>query len=869
VYRNVIYDAKNELCKLFTWDKSGERVCYDMSFNPYVFYETNGKSNGTSIFNTAVKKRSFKTQYDRYKFVKDCGVTRVFENIPSEQQFLIDQFWEHNESKEFTQHPLKIHFIDIETYSPDTFPDVENPTHPINVITVYDSIHNKFFSWGTKAYETTNIGTNNSKINKQDIVYYHCQTEVEMLRRYIEYTKRDYPDVITGWNSELFDIPYIVCRMGRVLDEDEYKQLSPVGEVFCREIAGQFGKSRYRWYIKGVASLDYLDIYKKFSMGLRPNYKLDTIAEIELGDKKIDYGGINLATLADQDWKTFVDYNIQDVNLLVQMEEKLQYLKLLRMLAYVGLSPLESAMGTLTVITGASVIQARKDGYVIPTFVKEINKDGKYEGAYVGEPERGFQQDIVSFDANSLYPSTMITLNLSPETKVGTIVEKNDTHVVVKHVNGKIFKLTHEKFLKFVKKDRITITKAKALFSQKTKGIIPKIVDTLYSQRVEFKKELDKTRRQLSKLNKTDPGYRDKKLESETWWVKQYTVKILINSIYGYFGNKYAPLGDSDIARSITLTGQAVIKQSNKILYDYVKKLTDNENLRLEDIIKYNDTDSSYISIKPINDHFGNKLCNDKGKVSNETYETVQSIEDHLNEEITTWAKRTLNSEDPRFVFKRECIADVGMFLEKKRYVLHVLDDEGIQVNKFKYTGVEVVRTTLPEPVKPYIKKIIETMMLGQNLGETNKILHETYDIFKDLPVEDIAFAMGCKEYDKYASRCHEFNTCKGMPIHVKASYIHNKILEKLNIEHKYETIGSGDKVRYFYVQQPNRYGINAIGYKYYYPDEFKELFKIDRELMFDKIVYSIIERFYDSVKWKAKKPGMAVQTDLFDLLAV
>ena len=867
MYRNIIYDAKNELCKLFTWDKSGERVCYDMSFNPYVYYETNGKSNGTSIFSTPVKKRTFRTQYDRYKFVKDCGVKRVFENIPSEQQFLIDQFWKENEDKQFTQHPLKIHFIDIETYSPDTFPDVDDPTHPINVITLYDSLKNKFYSWGTKPYETTNIGTANSKINKDDIIYYHCKTEVEMLRRYIDYVMIDYPDIVTGWNSELFDIPYIICRMGRVLDENEYKKLSPVGDVYCREIAGQFGRTRYRWFIKGVASLDYLDIYKKFSMGLRPNYKLDTIAEIELGDKKIDYGNINLAQLADENWKTFVDYNIQDVNLLVQMEEKLQYLKLLRMLAYVGLAPLESAMGTLTVITGASVIQARNDGYVIPTFVKDFNKDGKYEGAYVGEPERGFQQDIVSFDANSLYPSTMITLNLSPETKVGTIVEKNAEHVVVKHVNGKIFKLTHDKFIKFVKKDKIAITKAKALFSQKTKGIIPKIVDKLYTQRVEFRDAMDKSRLELSKLDTSDPSYRDKKFESETFWVKQYTVKILINSIYGYFGNKYAPLGDSDIARSITLTGQAVIKQSNKILYEYIKNLTGNDNLRLEDVIKYNDTDSSYISIKSINDHFNQPLC-ENGKIADTTYKTAQDIEKHLNKEITSWASRTLNSHDPRFVFKRECIADVGMFLEKKRYVLHVLDDEGIPVNKFKYTGVEVVRTTLPEPVKPYIKKIIETMMTGQNLGETNKILNETYDIFKDLPVEDISFSMGCKEYDKYASRCTEFNTCKGMPIHVKSSYIYNTILDRLDLTNKYEPISSGDKVRYFYVQQPNRYGVNAIGYKYYYPDEFKEIFKLDRELMFDKIVFSIIERFYDCVKWKAKKPGMAVQTDLFELLA-
>ena len=867
MYRNIIYNAKKETCKLFTWDKDGDRVSYDMSFNPYVYYESTGKSDGTSIFNTPVKKRTFKTQYDRYKFIKDCGIKRVFENIPSEQQFLIDQFWKVNDDKDFSKYPLKTHFIDIETFSPGKFPDKDDPCDPINVITIYDTLKCKFYSWGTKPYKTTSISTSSGNIDKDIIIYCHCNTEVEMLRKVLSFISGDYPDILTGWNSELFDIPYIIARMGRVLDEDEYKMLSPTGDVYSREIAGQFGQTQTRWYIKGIASVDYLDIYKKFSMGLRPNYKLDTIAEFELGDKKLEYGNINLAQLSEQNWQTFVDYNIQDVNLLVKMEEKLQYLKLLRMLAYVGLAPIESAMGTLTIITGASVIEAKKDGYIIPTFVKDINKDGKYEGAYVGEPQRGFQQDIVSFDANSLYPSTMITLNLSPETKVGNIVEKDSTHVVIKHVNGKIFKLTHKKFIAFIKKEEIAITKAKALFSQKVKGIIPKIVDRLYTQRVEFKTEMDKARRTLSKLSESDPNYRETKNLAELWWCKQYTVKILINSIYGYFGNKYAPLGDPDIARSITLTGQAVIKQSNKILFNYIKNIIGNDNLREEDIIKYNDTDSSYISILSLNNHLGNKL-HDNNIITKDTYRIVQEIEDDLNVGIDKWARSHLNSKDPRFVFKRECISDVGMFLEKKRYVLHILDDEGIPTNKFKYTGVEVVRTTLPEPVKPYIKRIIETMLLTQNLGETNKLLNETYTIFKDLPAEDIAFGMGSKEYEKYASKCTDFNTCKGMPIHVKASYMYNKILEKLNIENDYEPISSGDKVRYFYVQQPNRYGANAIGYKYYYPKEFADIFKIDKELMFDKIVFSIIERFYDSVKWKAKKPGMAVKTDLFALLS-
>lgn len=859
MYRNVIYDAKNECCRLFTWDDDGERLDVEVSFNPYIYYEAKGKTDGISIFNTTVKKRTFKTQYDKYRFVKESGIKRVFENIGSEQQFLIEQFWQKNEEVEFTQHPLKTLFIDIETYSPGKFPDVNNPQDPINVITVYDSLKERFVTWGTKEFNgTIKNGT-----------YYHCRDEVELLRKFLTYVRSDYPDIISGWNSEFFDLPYTIMRMGKLLGEDEYKALSPVGDVYSRQVTGIYGQERTRWYIKGVSCLDYLDIYKKFSMGLRENYKLDTIASFELGEKKVDYGNMNLSSLADEDWTTFVEYNVQDVNLLVKMEDKLQYLKLLRMLAYVGLCPLEAAMGTLGIITGASIIQARKDGFVIPTFVKDLSRAGKYEGAYVGEPERGFQKSIVSFDANSLYPNVMISLNLSPETKVGNIIEKTDKDVTIKHVNGKTFKLSNTKFLEFVKQEEIAISRAKVLFTQKTKGIMPKIVDRLYSQRVEFKKELDKARRLYAKAKKSDSNWRELKNNVDTWWVKQYTVKILINSIYGYFGNKYAPLGDADIARSITLTGQSIVKQANKILTQYFRDRIGNDELPQHDVVKYNDTDSIYISIDPILNNISKELTNDDGNISADTYTLVEDIEKHLNTEIDTYVRKSLNSHDPRFVFSRECIADVGLFLQKKRYVLHLLDDEGIPVDKFKYTGVEVVRTTLPAPVKPYVKKIIETILTTQDLGKANTVLNETYEKFKSLPIEDIAFVMGCKEYDKWAVKCNEFVTCKSMPIHVKSSYYYNKLLDKYNLANTHEKIHSGDKVRYFYVEKPNRFGINTVGYKDYYPKEFNNIFTPDIELMFDKIVFSIVERFYDAVGWQARKPGMAVRTDLFQLLGV
>ena len=289
---------------------------------------------------------------------------------------------------------------------------------------------------------------------------------------------------------------------------------------------------------------------------------------------------------------------------------------------------------------------------------------------------------------------------------------------------------------------------------------------------------------------------------------------------------------------------------------------------KLESCVVYNDTDSSYISIKLLIDNLGIPFVDSNNKLTSELYKEVQDIEDYLNEEIKIWGVKTLNSKDCRFIFKREAIADVGIFLQKKRYVLHILDDEGIPMDKYKYTGVEVVRSTMPEPIKPHVKGIIETMLSTQSITKTNELLNETYRIFKDLPIEDITFVSGLKGYENYARQCDGYKTAKGMPIHAKAAYYNNMLLKKFNIENDYETISSGDKVRYFYIQQPNPYNISCLAYKYYLPDEFKKIFFADYDKMFQKNLYAVIERFYDNVNWSIQQPGQACQTDLFDLLS-
>jgi len=675
------------------------------------------------------------------------------------------------------------------------------------------------------------------------------------------------PDILSGWNSEFFDIPYIINRVTRVLSEEHVKKLSPTGRVHSRSVQALFGREQTKWYIDGISCIDYLDIYKKFSIGLRESYKLDKIADLELGERKVDFGNTNLSSLADNDWQTFVEYNIQDVNLLVKMDDKLMYLELLRMLAYTGLTTFEGAMGTLQVITGAAVIKAREKKKIIPTFIRDTSLNQRYEGAYVGEPTKGFQESIISFDANSLYPNTMISLNLSPETKIGKIINTDDDEITIQLTNETIIKVSPQKFGEFLTKHKIAVSKAKILFSQEEKGIMPEIVDKIYQDRVLIKKDIQKYRRKIHKLAKTDPEYKDLTRLIDQLDIKQFTLKILINTVYGYFGNKYAPMGDPDIARSITLTGQAVIKQSNKILTEYVKTKCGIDDDKYTPII-YNDTDSSYITIDDLMKSSGHPFSID-GTVTEAAYNEATMVEKHLNVEISKWASTALNSHDVRFVFKREAMADTGIFIAKKRYVLHLLDYEDIPCNKYKYTGVEVVRTTLPAPIKPYVKKIIETMMSSKCRQKTNDVFLETYDIFKSLPVEDFAFVMGVKDYDKYADQCSGFKFCKRMPIHVKASYIHNQLLDKYGIVNEYEEISSGDKVRYFYVTQPNKFGIPVVAYKYYLPKEFLSALKPDIELMFEKIVYSIIERFYDAVRWKLRKPGNQVQTDLFELLGV
>ena len=891
MYRGLSYLPHERKMRLFTWDEDGNRISTDVGYHPYFYYETTNRNQqvATSLYGTSLKRIVCNTEKDRRQRIQDIGIERIFENITPYQQFLIDQYWERNEEEDFDKFPLKNWFFDIEVHSPDEFPKPEDAKFPVNIITVYDTLDKMYYSWGLGEY----------KPEMENVIYVNCKTERDLLWNFLEFYRKDPPDILSGWNSETFDIPYIINRLENLFGEDVRNMISPMNEelrrpVYARQFRGAFGQDQVKYVVEGIAMIDYLDVYKTFSMGMRDSYKLDSIGEYEGVGRKIDTNNTNLATLADKDWKTFVDYNIQDVTLLAKLDEKLQFLSLVRMLSYIGLTPFNAALGTISTVNGRAIIEARRQDppRVIPTFIKDVSRTEKFEGAYVSEPQRGFQDNIISFDANSLYPSVMITLNLSPETKFGEITHTDDEHIYVRSINNEDFTFTKPNFVKWIQKNKIAVTKAKKLFMQKDKGIFPAISEHFYKIRrvkkdnmLAMSKELADLKNKITRLK--DPAKIEatqKRIDElpgriNSAKIYQLTLKILINRIYGYFGNKHSQMGDADIARSITLTGQEVIKQSNVILRNYIKENTDltDDDLKAKDPILYNDTDSSYCTISPLIEKMGiDKLwyegdspATDNIIVKPEIYELVQNIEDYLNVHIEQWARTSLNTLDPRFVFKRESICDRGLFLQKKRYVLHKLDDEGTPCNAFKYTGVEVVRTTMPNAIKPHVKNIIESMIMTEDEKKTNGMLSDLYEKFASLPIEDIAFVMGIKNYEKYSIKASGLSIGKGTPIHVKSSIFYNELLEEFNLSGIHETIGSGDKVRYFYVQQPNKYGCTSLAFKYNLPEEFKERFLIDYEKMFTKIIYQVFERCYEAVNWRPFKPGEAYTTDLFDFFNI
>jgi len=858
MWRNIYYDYKKSIIHLWTWNEFGERVKAEVDFEPFLYLEDKNVHDATSIFNTKLKKLSFPNNFRRMSFVKDSPNKRIFFNLNTEQQYLLTTFKDFSGSDYNIQNPLRIFFLDIETYKAnelDPFSSAEEARDMINVITVYDSLLQKYYVWGLKPYSTI----------EEDVTYVKCFSEKELLSTFLKFWRKNTPDIVSGWNFHGYDLPYIMNRLTILFDEEKNKKMSPIDRVEYRVgvSVNKLGQKKNQWILHGISCLDYMDIYKTFSMGERESYSLGFIGEYELGESKLTYNSSSLTKLADEDWTTFVDYNIQDVRLLVKLDDKLKYMDLIRNLSYKGFIPFEKSLGKVSMITGAVAHQALLQNLIIPTFTYENIKQ-KFEGGYVLQPKPNLYEDVVTYDANSLYPNTIITLNISPETKIGKIIEIKDNIFNLKLVNGKIVSLSKEQFLKFIRDEDIAITKANILYTQKFKGVVPTLIDKIYNQRVLCKNKTLEANKKLQEC--TDKDERKKLLTIANDNDSLSNVyKTLINSIYGIFSQQYSPFFDIDHAKSVTLTGQSVVKRGSQLFFEYLKNKGFTGDY--EDIVKYIDTDSAFLSFSDFFKQNSIKLKDEKGNISKEAKTFIKDLGDSVNIEINIWAKQELNSKDPRYHFKREKICDVALLQAKKFYILHVLDNEGIKKNDFIYKGIEIVKAAMSKEVKKLVKNVIESAILAKDRKKATELFHKAYEEYCNMPTESNAVRKNAKSYSKWSSLFDDGKFGKGTPNHYQGALFYNKLLEDENIKHLYSNIQNGTKIKYFYCEK-NKFNIKTMAFIDEYPKEFKKFIKMDYKMMFEKNVVPVISRIYYIIGWPLPEIGCEQVTDLMELFS-
>lgn len=493
MYRYACWD-KNCI-KLFTWNQDGERIIVDREYSPYLYVESD-RGKYKSIFGTNLEKKTFKSPWYRAQYIKDSHIKRLFENLKPAQQFLIDEYEGLSDSPEFSKNPLKICFFDIET-DPlpfNEFPNPEQARASINLVTIHNSLDNKYTTYGTKPF----TGTLPEELKCE---YIYCETESDLLEGFLRYIEEDHPDILSAWNLNFFDMPYICNRIEKILGESHINRLAPLG--IMTKLPSVTKDNPPRDYIKysapGMTIVDYIDVYKKFKIKKQETYKLDFIGELEVGQKKLAYDG-TIADFMTKDWNKFVLYNIRDVELLVRIDKKTNYFGLFRLLGYIGLTNFEDSLGVIAYSTGAVTQLAHKRGQKMFTPIREV-LEGKNEGGYVS-CHPGLTKDLFSLDFTSLYPSIIRQLQISPEALVGTFEEDEDGNVIVTLDSRKQYKLPKEKFDLFVKSKNLIKSGANVLFKQDEPSIYGTYMTNLFADRKAARKELFEKEKLLGIVNK-------------------------------------------------------------------------------------------------------------------------------------------------------------------------------------------------------------------------------------------------------------------------------------------------------------------------------------------------------------------------------
>jgi DNA polymerase elongation subunit (family B) len=843
--RNIFYDKKRSTIHHWTYDENGQGMYKKEVFRPYLYISSPDKKicDAIGIDGVSLLKKEFTTEWDRNEFLKKYKGEKYF-NLPATQQYLLEKYYDKNIT-ELSSQPLRIFYYDIEVIA-DEFPDAKEAKFEITSITIYDSFAKKYFVWGCKKYDFYSCKDHLKDIEPEEIVYTFCLSEKDLLKKFIRYWRANFPDLLVGYNSYSFDLPYIVHRIEKVFGEGKSSVLSPVDYINGHEKENKFSQTYTEYNIGGISHLDYMVLYKTFTPGERESDSLDFVCNEELGYGKLEYGDTSLLDLAKKEWNRFINYNIWDVKLLVDLEKKRKYLDVAKFSAFSGFCNIDKALGKVAIINGIIAKQAMLQNRIITT--QDDGDKTKIPGGFVKDPEPGLYENVMVMDLNSLYPNTIITLNISPETKVAKIANETNDITTIYHFKKKMMiDIPKNRFKEILKQKNWCVSAAGIIFDQNTKGLCSEFVDDLYQKRKKVKKQMLSIENELTNLSPQSDEYSSKKMLASQLDTEQYLYKILLNSTYGVLANRFFALYDLDCAKSITLTGQALIRESDKIANQYMR---DEWNLPEKDRVIAEDTDSAILSIDDILKKLNSTIVDENGDLTKEFEEIEQKISENLNKGVVEWAIETFNTIDCRFEFKRESACPKAIWVGKKHYIMNIKNSEGVKMDKMKYKGLSVVKSTFSDNTKDIIKNIVKGIFDSVDKYKADEKFFKSYDDFFNMPINDIAVRSNIKVLKDYKST--GFNTEKGCPRHVKWSVYYNEMIKRLGLENKYPLIEEGKKIKLVYVKH-NKYNIDGIAYTDNFPVEFD--LQIDKETMFEKCVIKCLTPIFEALKWNVPNP--------------
>ncbi len=817
------------------YDANGKRVQKRVPYKPTLYLES--KNNATkwqSIYGENVEPITFSSMYECKDFCKTHGsVANIYGNKKHIPAFIQEVF--PNEIS-FDRELVNVVSYDIETEYGHGFPDPDNPIVPILSIALKSSRETFYRVWGMGDYTIED-----SELDL-DIQYYHFDSEPEMLANFVEYwsNPENTPDIITGWNTRLFDTPYTLARTGYLLDEKTANKYSPWNKIERQEIFIR-GRKQVAYKISGINELDYLDLFRKFAYtyGNQESYSLNHISHVVLGDKKIDYSDFgSLRNLYEEDYQKFIDYNIKDVELIERMENKLGLITLVLTTAYMGGVNYNDTLGTCA-IWDAIVYRnlCRKKQVPLADQIPQSHykiRGAKEEatqiaGGYVKEVQAGMHDWVMSFDLNSLYPNIIIQNNMSPETLLPNMI---DTSV------------TPQKLLdqEVTADSEACLCGNGSAFRKDKKGILPEIVENLYATRVEIKNQMITEKIKLESIATNKKEYRLVESNIARLETSQHAIKILLNSLYGAMANKYFRYYEPQIAEGVTLTGQTVIKRGEQAVNRYMQTIMADNKDRVIAI----DTDSLYVGVSDIVEKHS-----DRDPVEFLDEFAKQALEKVLDKTYEKYSKET-NAYSNRMVMKREAIADRGIWTAKKRYILNVHNNEGVQFAKpkIKMMGIEAVKSSTPMVCRKAMKEMFKLMMTA-NEEETQSAIAQFKQHFKTLPAEEIAFPRGVSDVSKFASRTSIYK--KGTPIHCRGALLYNHYLKVHGLEDAYEKIEEGNKIKFLYLMIPNTIKENVIAFNNVLPKEFELEKYINYDLQFKKTFLEPLEIILDSIGWRSE----------------